>query len=98
MRPVKTYLVVGGSSPIIPFIQHIKTLGYRVVACDRNPDAPCRAVADVFHPIDATSLDDVLALARHYEVSAVSTYAEVAPVGRTTGAGSLVGRAAVPIC
>ena len=71
----KSILVVGGSSPIIPFIKRCQEIGYEVVCCDKNVNPPCKNYANYYYPVDATDNLKVLEIAKKYNVSAASTYA-----------------------
>jgi len=46
-------------------------MGCRVVAIDRNPDAPGKAAADVFAPVDIADLQGAIDVAREHGVKAV---------------------------
>jgi 4-aminobutyrate aminotransferase / (S)-3-amino-2-methylpropionate transaminase / 5-aminovalerate transaminase len=56
----KTVVVMGAGRPQIPVIARAHRLGYRVVAPDRNPEAPGLALAD--HPLPGVSTHDPAAI------------------------------------
>jgi biotin carboxylase len=54
-------------------ILRVRELGGRVVAVDRNPDAPGLGEADVAEPVDFTDVAGVTEVARRHEVDGVLT-------------------------
>jgi biotin carboxylase len=70
---VKTVLVVGAGRYQRAVIHHAKELGIRVVAVDRNPDAPGLAEADVGRVVDFANPDAVLAAVADLEIDGVTT-------------------------
>jgi len=82
----KSVLVLGAAQHQIFSLKAIKDLGCRVVAIDRNPNAPGASAADIFEAVDITDLSRAIEVARRYHVSAavplsdygVQTAAEVA--------------------
>jgi biotin carboxylase len=53
----------------------LRELGVRVVAVDRNPDAPGLAIADVGEVVDLLDIPAVVEVARRHRVEGVMTYA-----------------------
>lgn len=72
-RRVKTVLVIGAGRYQRPAIRRAKELGYRVVAADRNPDAPGLAEADVPLVVDFADVDAVLEAIAGLELDGVTT-------------------------
>jgi formate-dependent phosphoribosylglycinamide formyltransferase (GAR transformylase) len=74
---VKTVLVIGAGRYQRAVIQRAKDLGYRVVAVDRNPDAPGFAYADIGRVVDFSDADAVrqCAIRRLGAVTDVSKWA-----------------------
>jgi biotin carboxylase len=70
---VKTVLFVGAGRHQRRAILRAKELGLRVVAVDRNPEAPGLAQADEGHVVDFADLDGVVEVARRHEVDGVLT-------------------------
>ncbi len=70
---MKTLLFVGAGRHQRRAIAHLRQLGYRVVAVDRNPDAPGAAEADVFAVADFADVDAVVAVGREHRVDGVMT-------------------------
>ena len=56
-------------------LQRVKELGARVVAVDRNADAPGFDVADVAETLDFTDVASVAEVGRRHEVAGVMTFA-----------------------
>ena len=56
-------------------IARVKELGARVIAVDRNPDAPGLEVADAGEVVDFTDVAAVAAVGRRHAVDGVMTYA-----------------------
>jgi biotin carboxylase len=52
---VKSLLVLGGAEKSLPLVRHAKSRGHGVVLCDRDPQNPCRALADAF--IELSTID-----------------------------------------
>jgi biotin carboxylase len=70
---VKTVLFVGAGRHQRRAILRAKELGLRVVAVDRNPDAPGLAAADAGEAIDFTDVTGVTHVARRHGVDGVLT-------------------------
>jgi biotin carboxylase len=70
---VKTVLFVGAGRHQRRAILRAKELGLRVVAVDRNPDAPGLVEADAGEAIDFTDVDAVVDLGRRHGVDGVLT-------------------------
>lgn len=68
-----TVLFVGAGRHQRRAILRVRELGGRVVAVDRNPDAPGLAEADVAEPVDFTDVAGVTEVARRHEVDGVLT-------------------------
>lgn len=59
-----TVLVLGAGIMQGPSLRIARSMGWRTVAADANPDAPCRSLADRFALVDLKDRDGMLALAR----------------------------------
>jgi biotin carboxylase len=70
---MKTVLVVGAGRYQRAVIRRAKELGLRVVAVDRNPDAPGLAEADIGRVVDFADPDAVLAAVSDLEIDGVTT-------------------------
>jgi biotin carboxylase len=70
---VSTVLFVGAGRHQRRAILRARELGHRVVAVDRNPDAPGLAEADVAEPVDFTDVDAVTEVGRRHRVDGVLT-------------------------
>lgn len=70
---MKTVLVIGAGRYQRAVIQRAKELGHRVVAVDRNPDAPALVEADVGLVVDFSDADAVLAAVDGIELDGVTT-------------------------
>ncbi|MDF2751573.1 MAG: ATP-dependent carboxylate-amine ligase domain protein ATP-grasp [Gaiellaceae bacterium] len=68
-----TVLFVGAGRHQRRAILRARELGARVVAVDRNPDAPGLGAADVAEPVDFTDVAGVTEVARRHEVDGVLT-------------------------
>jgi biotin carboxylase len=68
-----TVLFVGAGRHQRRAILRARELGHRVVAVDRNPDAPGLAEADVAEAVDFTDVGAVTAVARRHAVDGVLT-------------------------
>jgi len=67
----RSVLVLGAAQHQVFTINAIKGVGCRVVAIDRNPDAPGKAAADVFAPVDITDVEGAIGIAREHRVHGV---------------------------
>jgi biotin carboxylase len=72
---VKTILFVGGGRHQRRAILRAQELGHRVVAVDRNPDAPGLRAADVGELVDFTDVAGVTEVGRRHGVDGVMTVA-----------------------
>ncbi|MBA3347973.1 MAG: lactate dehydrogenase, partial [Actinobacteria bacterium] len=70
---MSTVLFVGAGRHQRRAIIRARELGIRVVAVDRNPDAPGLAEADVAEPVDFTDVAAVTEVARRHAVDGVLT-------------------------
>ena len=70
---VRTLLFVGAGRHQRRAIAHVRELGHRVVAVDRNPDAPGFAEAAAFEVADFLDVAAVVAVGRRYAVDGVMT-------------------------
>jgi len=70
---VKTVLFVGAGRHQRRAIAQARATGLRVVAVDRNPEAPGLAAADVAEVVDFSDVDAVLEVARRHGVDGVLT-------------------------
>lgn len=64
-------LVLGAGSYQAPLLKHLREAGFRVVACDRNRDAPGKDFVDHFAPVDIVDRQAVLEFAREAKVDGV---------------------------
>jgi biotin carboxylase len=76
-RPVEdtSVLFVGAGRHQSRALVRLRELGVRVVAVDRNPDAPGLAIADVGEVVDFLDVAAVIAAGRRHGVDGVMTYA-----------------------
>jgi biotin carboxylase len=72
---VKTVLFVGAGRNQRRAITRVRELGVRVVAVDRNPDAPGFADADVGEAVDFADVEAVAVVGRAHHVGGVMTLA-----------------------
>jgi biotin carboxylase len=70
-----TVLFVGAGRHQRRALARVKELGVRVVAVDRNPDAPGLSVADVAEVVDFANVADVAEVGRRHGVRGVMTFA-----------------------
>jgi len=70
---VKTVLFVGAGRHQRRAIAQARATGLRVVAVDRNPEAPGLAAADVAEVVDFSDVDAVIEVARRHAVDGVLT-------------------------
>jgi biotin carboxylase len=86
-----TVLFVGAGRHQRRALVRVKELGVRVVAVDRNPDAPGLSVADAAEVVDFANVADVAEVGRRHGVRGVMTFAAdravpvVAAVAETSG-------------
>jgi biotin carboxylase len=72
---VKTILFVGGGRNQRRAIERVRELGVRVVAVDRNAEAPGLAAADAGEAVDFSEADAVAEVGRRHAVDGVMTLA-----------------------
>jgi biotin carboxylase len=60
---MSTVLVLGAGIMQGPSLRAARRMGWRTVAADANPEAPCRSLADRFELVDLKDRDGMLALA-----------------------------------
>jgi biotin carboxylase len=70
-----TVLFVGAGRHQRRALSRLKELGVRLVAVDKNPDAPGLALADVSEVVDVLDLPAVIEVGRRHGVDGVLTYA-----------------------
>jgi biotin carboxylase len=75
VTPEPTVLFVGAGRHQRRALQRVKELGVRLVAVDRNPDAPGLPEADVGEVVDFANVDAVAEVGRRHGVSGVMTFA-----------------------
>ncbi|MFC2076592.1 ATP-grasp domain-containing protein [candidate division KSB1 bacterium] len=56
----KTLMVIGAGLFQVPAIETAKSMGLRVLAVDKNPEAPGRPLADFFEPVSIAEIDRVV--------------------------------------
>jgi biotin carboxylase len=88
---VKTILFVGAGRNQRRAIQRVRELGVRVVAVDKNPDAPGFADADVGEAVDFADAEAVAIVARAHHVDGVMTLAADRAVPVVARVAELVG-------
>jgi len=90
----KTLIMIGGSRLQLPGLRWAREAGLEVCLTDARPDCPGRRVAMRFHPIDATDVEALVALARdiHRAGDLLGAYCSddagleaVAAIGAATG-------------
>ena len=72
---MKTVLFVGAGRNQRRAIERVRELGVRVVAVDRNPEAPGLALADAGEAVDFSDVDAVAETGRRHGVDGVLTIA-----------------------
>jgi biotin carboxylase len=90
----RTLLFLGASVSQLPAIKHARTLGYRVVAVDGDPDAIAFRYADVAEVVDFTDVERVIEIGgsrRADGVLAISTDRAVGPAAAVAEALGLPG-------
>ncbi len=75
MSAEDTVLFVGAGRHQRRALQRVKELGVRLVAVDRNPDAPGLEIADVGEVIDFADVEAVAEVGRRHGVNGVMTFA-----------------------
>jgi biotin carboxylase len=74
-RETPTVLFVGAGRHQRRALSRLKELGVRIVAVDRNPDAPGLALADLSEVVDILDVPAVIEVGRRQGVDGVMTYA-----------------------
>ncbi len=85
------FMVLGGGSSQMPLLRRLKTSGIPVLLCDRNPDAPGRALSDRFAAVSTFDVPGVVEAARHEGVTAVATMGTDQPVLAAAAAAEALG-------
>ena len=80
MTSQQTLMVIGAGVGQLPAIRTARDLGLRVVALDRNPDAPGMTEADVALVVDVTDPEGAIQAAREHGVHGVMTMQSDLPV------------------
>jgi biotin carboxylase len=75
MTDQSTVLFVGAGRHQRRAVERVRELGSRVVAVDRNPDAPGLQRADIGEVVDFSNVEAVAEVGRRREVSGVMTFA-----------------------
>lgn len=75
----KKLLVLGAGQEHCIAITAAKRLGYRVVACDANPEAPGLTVADVAIVADIRNISELIKIGQRYSVDGVFCHAVEIP-------------------
>jgi biotin carboxylase len=75
MTDQNTVLFVGAGRHQRRAVERVRELGSRVVAVDRNPDAPGLQRADIGEVVDFSNVEAVAEVGRRREVSGVMTFA-----------------------
>ena len=88
---MKSVLFVGAGRNQRRAIERVRDLGVRVVAVDRNPDAPGLAVADAGEAVDFVEAEAVAEVGRRHAVDGVMTLASDAAVPIVARAAELLG-------
>lgn len=63
-----TFLILGGSLGQVPAIKTAKSLGFRTLVIDKNPNAVGFLYADYVENIDTTNFEEALNVARKYNI------------------------------
>lgn len=69
----KRILIIAAGAWQVPVIQKAQSMGLKVVATDKNPEAPGLETADFPEVVDIIDLEETLKVARKYKVDAVIT-------------------------
>ena len=85
------FMVLGGGSAQLPLIHRLKSSGIPILLCDRDPDAPGRALADRFVPVSTFDVTGVVEAARKEGVTAVATMGTDQPVLAAAAAAEALG-------
>ena len=76
---MKKILILGAGIEQTIAINEAKKLGYYIVSCDANPNAVGFSISDAYQIIDIQNVDQVLKVARNYEIDGVFTHAVEIP-------------------
>jgi biotin carboxylase len=87
----ETVLFVGAGRHQRRALQRVKELGVRLVAVDRNPDAPGLEIADVGEVVDFADVAAVAEVGRRHEVNGVMTFAADRAVPVVAGVAEALG-------
>jgi biotin carboxylase len=87
----ETVLFVGAGRHQRRALQRVKELGVRLVAVDRNPDAPGLEIADVGEVVDFADVAAVADVGRRHEVNGVMTFAADRAVPVVAGVAGALG-------
>ncbi|MDV2482612.1 ATP-grasp domain-containing protein [Methanoculleus sp. Wushi-C6] len=68
---MKTIVVLSGGQYSKPVFCTLKDAGFTTVCVDRDPHAPCAALADAFYPVDITDREGVCTVARSNHVDGI---------------------------
>lgn len=80
MKCNKVILIVGAGFGQIPAIEKSKSLGFKVVVIDRNPNAQGMKMADYSYAIDVVDKEKALEIAKKHKVNGVMTMQSDLPV------------------
>jgi biotin carboxylase len=86
-----TVLFVGAGRHQRRALQRVKELGVRVVAVDRNPDAPGLEIADVGEVVDFADVEAAAEVGRRHEAGGVMTFAADRAVPVVAGIAEAIG-------
>jgi len=68
---MKKIMVLSGGQYSKPVFRKLADAGFTTVCVDRDPRAPCGALADAFYPVDITNREGVCAVARNTHVDGI---------------------------
>lgn len=71
---MKKLLVLGGAEKSLPLVRHAKARGHAVVLCDRDPQNPCRELADAFIELSTVDHARIVEAARPQDVQGVVSF------------------------
>lgn len=74
-RNRKKLLFLGGAEFQVPAISCAKKKGYIVITADNNPKNPGHLISDFYENVSTTDHQNILAIAKKYNVDGVMTYA-----------------------
>jgi len=81
---VKTIMCIGAGVSQVLGIKTAKEMGLKVIAIDRDPNAPGMEFADIALPIDITDIKGAIEVARKYDIDGVITQTDLGVI--TVGA------------